>query len=145
MAKKNTQAAAGADAPAAALDGPMTALAELVAEGKSQAEAAGAIIEGLLENAKSPEDQKQAFVELIVAAINSQTVSGIAGKACEPHYRCVATTPHGHFFSIGRKFTADPKDEKNKVYIKDLKPGQEDQLKKELPKFLAVIGPIRFE
>ena len=127
-------------ADVAAHEGPMTILEALKASGKTEPVAVGAIIERALLEVDSPKDQAKAFSQMVVEAFTAKVVSGVAGKACEPYFRCQAVTPHGIFHSAGMKFTREP----TKVYRKNLTEHQIKTLEHENPHFLSVV-PVQFE
>jgi hypothetical protein len=114
--------------------GPMAALNEAVAAGKSQAVAIVEIVQELLLSCHAPADQVEQFGQLIAGAFKSAAVV-VNSKACEPYYKVQAVTPHGGFWRIGRKFSSTP----TNVLVKDLSPEQIKALTQTSPKVLSVV------
>jgi hypothetical protein len=88
------------------------------------------VIESAMRSLDAPEDQVSEFCALI-----AQSFAVRGGSACEPYYKIQSVTAHGHFYAIGRKFTAEP----SKVLVKDLTPAQIAELSTTSPKFISSI------
>lgn len=116
----------------------LPSVAEIMASGFSEAEAYGELVAEMAGLCDMAAERVKALKEAVVQAFTAKAITGVAGKPCEPYYRCIATTPHGIFHAAGRKFSNDPKDPANSVKEKDLLPHEVQDLKNVNPRFLAV-------